>query len=101
MLLQQAFLFSLIDCRFASQHRNHFRIEPHLHPHRVQPVARLFENPLGVLDFLQALHHLFFAVRLEVIHRAFHVGADFADGFRALLNHRADFLRLGFVVFDF
>ena len=101
MLLEKAFLFARVDSRFAPQHRNHLRVEPHLQPNGLKFVAGLFENPLGVLDFFQTFHHLFFAVRFQIVHRAFHVGADVANGLRALLDHRADFLRLGFVVFDF
>ena len=100
MLLDEPLLFARADFRFPPENRYNFRVEPHFHFHSVKLVAGLLEYPLRFLDFLQALHHLFLAVRLEILDGILHVGADVPDGFRALLNHGANLFRLALVMLD-
>ena len=97
VLFQKAFFFAGSDFRFAFQHGNDLGVEPHLQFDCAKQIPCLLEDPLGVLDFLQAFHHLFLAVCLKILDGALDIRTNVANRLRAFLDHGANFFRLVFV----
>ena len=83
--------------RFAFQCSNDLGVETHFQLDCAKQISGLLENPLGVLDFLQAFHHLFLAVGFKILDGALDIRTDVANRFGAFFDHGANFFRLVFI----